>query len=106
MGTFHLYYILGSIRLSSEMLGKAPASDPTLTFQNAGGIGCKVELRKSGGTGSGPYVLSLVCTDSSGKMDYYALVDQDGNRSYAYLAELDEVKNTIDVLCNRLGITL
>ena len=93
-------------QLSSEMLGKAPASDPTLTFQNAGGIGCKVELRKSGGTGSGPYVLSLVCTDSSGKMDYYALVDQDGNRSYAYLAELDEVKNTIDVLCNRLGITL
>ena len=51
-------------------------------------------------------MLSLVCTDSSGKMDYYALVDQDGNRSYAYLAELDEVKNTIDVLCNRLGITL
>lgn len=93
-------------QLNSEMLGKAPASDPTLTFKNAGGIGCKVELRKSGGTGSGPYVLSLVCTDSSGKMDYYALVDQDGNRSYAYLAELDEVKNTIDVLCNRLGITL
>ena len=93
-------------QLSSEMLGKAPASDPTLTFQNAGGIGCKVELRKSGGTGSGPYVLSLVRTDSSGKMDYYALVDQDGNRSYAYLAELDEVKNTIDALCSRLGITL
>lgn len=93
-------------QLSSEMLGKAPASDPTLTFQNAGGIGSKVELRKSGGTGSGPYVLSLVRTDSSGKMDYYALVDQDGNRAYAYLAELEEVKNTIDVLCSRLGITL
>lgn len=89
-------------QLSSEILGKAPASDPTLTFQNVGGTGGRVELRKSGGN---PYVLSLVYTNPSGENTFHSLVDSDGSRLWVMPYELTEVKNSfqggVDTLYNQ-----
>lgn len=84
------------------MLGKAPASDPTLTFQNVGGTGGRVELRKSGGN---PYALSLVYTNPSGENTFHSLVDSDGSRLWVMPYELTEVKNSfqggVDTLYNQ-----
>ena len=89
-------------QLSSEILGKAPASDPTLTFQNVGGTGGRVELRKSGGN---PYALSLVYTNPSGENTFHSLVDSDGSRLWVMPYELTEVKNSfqggVDTLYNQ-----
>lgn len=86
-------------QLSSEILGKAPASDPTLTFQNVGGTGGRVELRKSGGN---PYALSLVYTNPSGENTFHTLVDNDGSRLWVMPYELTEVKNSFQAGVNTL----
>lgn len=86
-------------QLSSEILGKAPASDPTLTFQNVGGTGGRVELRKSGGN---PYALSLVYTNPSGENTFHSLVDSDGSRLWVMPYELTEVKNSFQAGVNTL----
>ena len=86
-------------QLSSEILGKAPASDPTLTFQNVGGTGGRVELRKSGGN---PYALSLVYTNPSGENTFHSLVDSDGSRLWVMPNELTEVKNSFQAGVNTL----
>ena len=73
--------------------------DPTIVFQNVGGAGGRVELRKSGGN---PYALSLVYTNPSGENTFHTLVDSDGSRLWVMPYELTEVKNSFQAGVNTL----
>ena len=81
-------------------------TNPNIIFENVGGNGCKVEFRRSGSDGTNPYVLSFVFTNSNGESNFYSFIDSDGSRLYAYLSEVKQLQNTVNIICDRLGIEL
>lgn len=86
-------------QLNGDLKNKVSASDPTLIFNNVGSTGGKVEFRKSG---SNPYALSLVYTNSSGADTFHSLVDSDGSRLWVTPYELEQVKNSFQAGVNTL----
>lgn len=65
-----------------------------------------MEFRRSGSDGTDPYVLSFVFTNSNGESNFYSFIDSDGSRLYAYLSEVKQLQNTVNIICDRLGIEL